>query len=480
MQKSFNVVVKAVIALLLFSNMAEGQSKIKAYFNHPVNSSLATFGLSAAYLPSGAMADTIVAYINRAKYTIDIAQYDYNQDTWHGAYANIAAAVDTAYAHGITVRWIYDGSSSNTGLSALDPGIPTLPRPVNSSGDIMHNKFIIIDANSGNPADAILSTGSEDWSSEMFYDDYNNILFIQDSALASVYTAEFNMMWGSTTPVPNASLAKFGTDKTALGMNIFTIAGHRVELYFSPADHPDSHIASTILTANKDLYVGVYDITRTGDANNIVSMKNSGVYTLAIADQFTPSSSSTVNSILTSGLGSNYVVYSGSYIYHNKMMVVDPSDTCSDPIVETGSENWTSAGTNYNDENILIIHSDTLANLYYQSFIQNFTTIGGGSFALSDATCGGSMTTTSVQTISENEGMVTLYPNPATTSLTISAKGGITLVAITNVVGQTVYTSELNNLQEADVDISVLPSGVYFVKVQLVDSYYEVRKFIKE
>jgi len=460
----------AILFLLVLNNDVSGQAKINAYFNHPVNTSLATFGINAAYLASGTMADTIVAYINRAKYTLDIAQYDYNQDNYDGTYANIAAAVNNAYTRGVTVRWIYDGSASNSGLSALDNGINTLPRPVNSSGDIMHNKFIIIDANSTNPTDAILCTGSEDWSSEMFYNDYNNILFIQDSSLASVYTREFNMMWGSTTAVPNASLAKFGTAKTPLGVNIFSIAGHEVELYFSPSDNPDSHIASTILTANKDLYVGVYDMTRTGDANNIVAVKNSGVYTLAVVDQYTPSTSSSVNNTLSAGLGSDYVVYSGSYIYHNKMMVVDPSDTCSDPIVETGSENWTSAGTNYNDENILIIHNDTLANLYYQSIISDFTTIGGGSFSHITG-CGdtGTSTGTNVQAVSAIEGNTAIYPNPASRQFTISytlSSAFSSSVVIRNVMGQIVAVLANNELQTEGVHnylFSIDEPGVYFV-----------------
>ena len=476
MRKILTIRSIIVFVALLLNIAAFGQSKIKAYFNQPVNTSLATFGISAAYLPSATMADTIAAYIGRAKYTVDIAQYDYNQDHAKGNYTSIAAAVDTAYAHGVTVRWIYDASSSNYGLSLLDPGIHTLGRPVSTSGDIMHNKFIIIDANSSNPADAILCTGSADWSSTMFYKDYNNILFLQDSALASVYTDEFNMMWGSTTAVPDSSLAKFGTAKTAIGINTFHIDGHLVELYFSPSDNPDSHIASTILTANKDLYVGIYDITRTGDATDIVNMSHSGVYTLVVADPYTPSSSPSVNSILSNGLGFNYVVYNGYYIYHNKMMIVDPSDTCSDPIVLTGSENWTSAGTNYNDENILIIHSDTLANLYYQAFINDFTTVGGGSFAHPNGICGGSLVN-AVPALNGNEGQIAVYPNPAATELTISTSGQLTTVAISDLLGQTVYSSGYNiNAQKAVVDVSALSAGVYLVKV----NGNVVRKFVKE
>ena len=457
----------------MYHEAAYGQAKIRAYFNHPVNSSLST-GVAAVYLPSGSMADTIVAYINRAKYSVDVAQYDYNQSTNYGSYASIAVAVNAAYNRGVTVRWIYDGSSSNGGLSALNAGIHTLGSPTTSAYGIMHNKFIIIDANSADAGDPILWMGSPDWSSEMFYKDYNNMLFLQDQALAQAYTAEFNMMWGSTTATPDAAAAKFGPDKTDLGLHTFHIAGHLVELYFSPSDNTDSHVASTILTANKDLYVGVYCMTRTGDANNIVTEKNSGVYTLATVDQYTPTASTSVNSILSSGLGSHYVVYTGSYIYHNKMMIVDPSDTCSDPIVLTGSYNWTSSATNYNDENILIIHNDTLANIYYQSYIADYTTIGGGSFEHSTGGCGGTITASAV-TEPTNDSRVAIYPNPVTDELTVSAMATITNLSIRNLLGLVVYTQACNDVK-ATVSVAGLAAGVYFVQVNGLAA----GKFVKE
>ena len=68
-----------------------------------------------------------------------------------------------------------------------------------------------------------------------------------------------------------------------------------------------------------------------------------------------------------------------------------------------------------------------------------------------------------------------IYPNPATTSLTISASDRITAIAITNLLGQAVYTNQYNSTQ-VQVDVADLPAGVYFVKVNGL----EVRKFVKQ
>ena len=69
----------------------------------------------------------------------------------------------------------------------------------------------------------------------------------------------------------------------------------------------------------------------------------------------------------------------------------------------------------------------------------------------------------------------TLSPNPATTSLTITATNKITNITITNLLGQTVYTHECNT-EKVEISVTDLPTGVYFVKINGT----EVRKFVKE
>jgi len=71
---------------------------------------------------------------------------------------------------------------------------------------------------------------------------------------------------------------------------------------------------------------------------------------------------------------------------------------------------------------------------------------------------------------------ITIYPNPAITQLTIeSSNQPITQITITNLLGQTIYQQTANS-QMAQVDVSALSAGVYFVKVNGTD----VKKFVKE
>jgi len=67
------------------------------------------------------------------------------------------------------------------------------------------------------------------------------------------------------------------------------------------------------------------------------------------------------------------------------------------------------------------------------------------------------------------------YPNPATTSLTIASQSPINQVKIINLLGQTVYSHEFS-AATVQVNVSTLPSALYFVKVNGT----VVIKFVKE
>ena len=172
------------MCFFIISNFAISQnSRIKCYFNKPVNNGLATVG-NAIYL-NGTFPDTIAAYIDRAKFTLDIAVYNTTSNGTDVIKTKILTAVNNAYNRGVIVRWVFDSSSSNTGLQYLNSAIPKIGSPTSSSYGIMHNKFIAIDVNSANADDAFLISGSYNFSVQQTNTDYNNIIIIQDKAVAT-------------------------------------------------------------------------------------------------------------------------------------------------------------------------------------------------------------------------------------------------------------------------------------------------------
>ncbi len=360
-----------VYVFFCFSSIAQNPF-IKCYFNYPVNTAISS-GTNAVYL-NGSFADTIAAYINRAKYTVDIAQYDYTSST-SGKMAVIATAANNAVLRGVIVRWIYDGSSPNSGLSLLSHSIKTLGSPTTSDYGIMHHKFMIIDVNSTDSTNAIVMTGSHDWSTEQTNSDYNNIVFIQNKSIALAYYREFNKMWGGTDASPATANEKFGPYKTPSSQYIFNVNSTKVELYFSPEDTVGKRLQNVVNSADYELFFGIYAFTDNTIAGLIKTKYNTGVSVKGIMDQF--SSSYSPYTTLSPLLGNNMLVYSGTYLYHNKIMLADASYPSSDPQVFTGSFNWSNDAQKYNDENAIIIHDATIANQYEQSLCQNFTGLGG-------------------------------------------------------------------------------------------------------
>ena len=58
-------------------------------------------------------------------------------------------------------------------------------------------------------------------------------------------------------------------------------------------------------------------------------------------------------------------------------MLVDALSPSSDPQVFTGSFNWSASAQTTNDENSIVIHDSSIANQFYQSLCEDFTSMGG-------------------------------------------------------------------------------------------------------
>ena len=206
-----------------YSKAAAQNPAIKCYFNHPVNTTISS-GMNAVYL-NGTFPDTIAAYINRAKFTVDIAMYNYTSTINSNVY-KIAIAANAAANRGVSIRWIHNGTSAtnNSGLTLLSPLIKTFASP-NYSNYIMHNKFMVIDVNSADSNDAVLQTGSYNWSDVQTSGDYNNIVIVKNRQVALAYYQEFNKMWGGSGANPVTGAAVFSNFKTTSSQTQFNVNG---------------------------------------------------------------------------------------------------------------------------------------------------------------------------------------------------------------------------------------------------------------
>ena len=437
---------------------------ISVYFNHPVDTSYAQ--IQNAVNLSNTLDNMLISYINSCVSTLDIAIYNsYSPSSTTG----IAGAINAAYARGVQVRVIYDGSTSSSMIPLLNNAIPRLPSPTTTDYGIMHNKFVLFDTDNADANKPFVWTGSTNWTTaQIDGPDTNSVIIIQDQTLAQGYKIEFEEMWGSNTMIPNLTNSKFGPYKTNNTPHQFIIGGKNIESYFSPSDGTNAKIISTINSANTDIDIATMIITRSDIKNTILSKYNGGLTNInAVVDVQNPTGNQF--SYLQSGLLPNHaVIYSGSGIMHHKFMVVDNYNSASDPLVLVGSHNWSTSAETKNDENTLIVHDLNIANQYYQAFAYLYQYAGGVITA-----------PLSVNGFSNQQINLVAYPNPTNGIFSLETNNNTSIdtaqISIYNELGQKIMDTRYSNFSHENIDLSNQSRGLYFISVQSLGKSWEYK-----
>jgi hypothetical protein len=410
---------------------------ITCYFTRPVDNTVAQ-GVNALSLPQ-LMDDTLIAYMNRAKYTLDIAIY--NMDNNNG----IVDAINAAYNRGVVVRIIGDGDNMDDnawGQLNVGNGNKKLS-PTTEQYGIMHNKFVIIDANSTDPNDAVLWTGSLNFTNQQVNSDANNVMIFRDQSLARAYQIEFDEMWGGL----------FGPDKINNTPREFNIGGSRVELYFSPSDDTETAIKNTINAAQHDIEFALFAYTRFGISFEIDDLMNLGVWGGGVVDD-TANGSFAFSVLADNGTGTFFVA-NHSYLVHHKYVLVDANGPDLDPVVLTGSHNWSSSAQFSNDENTVVVHNASVANQYYQEWVARYKDEGGTQLPAYVVGVGDA---------GRHSLALSVYPNPVTDVLHFSMEDPAPVaVHIMDMSGRAILEAVVHS--HSALDVSTLSNGLYLMKV---------------
>jgi len=449
---------------------------MNVYFNHSVNTALAK-GENAQVVD---ISSKVISRINTAKHSIDAALFSFSGTVG----INVAAALVAAKNRGVQVRMIGEADNLSAGTppwSAFNAnGIPNILDTydaVNAGAGLMHNKFFIIDLQ--DPASDTTSwviTGSWNSTDPGNIDDAQNVIEIQDRALANAYTIEFNEMWGGSTATPNAANSRFGARKLDNTPHNFIINDIPVESYFSPSDGISNKIIRTLNKATSTINFSLLTFTRSDIANVLIAKEKAGLRIHGVMSNSTDQGS-VFNMLKSSGVDvylKNNSDVSG--FLHHKYGIVDAGTNASAQYVITGSHNWTSSAENANNENTLIINSPRLANLFLQEFSNRYTAAGG-----TDVLTGIEQISTELPktfTMSQN------YPNPFNPTTTFQFQmplSGLVTVKVFDILGREVAIL-LNEVKSAGVyqitwNASILPSGVYFYQLH-AGSFLEVKKAV--
>ncbi|HUV37707.1 MAG TPA: phospholipase D-like domain-containing protein [Patescibacteria group bacterium] len=260
--------------------------------------------------------------------------------------------------------------------------------------DQMHNKFVVVDnewvwTGSWNFTVTGLYGSEEDQEACNLNGNANNSILLHSTGLAQAYTDEFNEMWGSDVLVPDPHASNFHGRKEDNVAHECHIGDDCVEVYMSPGDDALARVRAALETADHEVYFCIFSWS---DQQMVDMLKNKwevdgeltgfdirGVFDSSFWNQYWSAS------LDMTGRESPNPDYNNPWtnpapVYkdredrklHHKYMIIDAHHPDSDPVVITGSTNWSKNGNEINDENLLIIHSAEVANQYLQEFEARF------------------------------------------------------------------------------------------------------------
>ena len=449
--------------------------RMEAYFNYPTDPTVALPNNLAN--GSANLQTRLIQRIDSAAFSIDLAIYSFDDLT------NLKQALINAMINrGVKIRIVYDSRNIQPLMQELiNAGIPVQQRNFATSS-LMHNKFFVFDGRSTNESSYSkkwIWSGSANITYQQFYQDVENTIFIQDEALCNAYTREFEEMWGSHNNINNPSNTKFGNAKADNTPHIFNVNGKRIECYFSPSDDISGKIENVIGTqTNYSVNFCIYAFTKFSIENKMHSVYNYPTRMVrGVFDRGT-NGNQTNGPVYyeMSGLGGTVWNpkakvfldnYNASYLFHDKYILIDAETPSSNPVVMTGSFNFSNAANYDNDENELIIYDSLIANQYYQDFAKRLTD-AGGSLGVNQI----SSEIPSIYKLEQN------YPNPFNPSTVIRyslPKSGNISLKMYDMLGKEVATF-LNQYQNSGTyeftlftDKLQLSSGIYFYTLKAGD-----------
>ncbi|HEX7828152.1 MAG TPA: phospholipase D-like domain-containing protein, partial [Thermoanaerobaculia bacterium] len=308
------------------------------YFTDHLNTVMPDYGPKT-------IANALIAAIDNATTSIDFSVYGFN------GCEEIIEALDAAQARSVTVRGVVDSYQSGFyPYRATQTVIDKIGTVVADADDrIMHNKFFVIDGR-------YVWTGSTNISRpEIEAEYYSDVAILIDStALADVYTDEFEEMYGGD----------FHTDKTNNTTHVLpTLSdGTVIESYFAPTDDAQTNaIVRAINQAQTKINMRTFFLTSQTIVDALEDAKDRGVTVRVILDAASAHNEYSLHEALrTYGISVKVENWGGTE--HIKAFSVDGW------IVVLGSQNFTASGNTSSDENTLYIQNRPMATSYDSAF----------------------------------------------------------------------------------------------------------------
>ena len=288
---------------------------------------------------TGGVDGPLVEAINAARLSVDVAAYSLTLNSVRNALLN-------AHDRGVTVRMVMESTNMDTSdvERLLEAGIPIVG---DKQDGLMHNKFMVIDKSE-------VWTGSMNYTDSGAYDDNNDMIRIRSTKMAENYTKEFEEMFLDN---------RFGEITTAETPHpSLTIDSTRVDTFFSPDDGVLNYVAAVLSGAEESVYFLTFSFT-SNDLGDIVRQKaEDGLVVKGVMDEEQVASNQGTEYDPFKQAGIDVRIDGVEGQMHHKVFIVDES------IVIVGSYNFSQSAETRNDENLLIIYNEAIAQEFMKEF----------------------------------------------------------------------------------------------------------------
>jgi competence ComEA-like helix-hairpin-helix protein len=296
-----------------------------------------------------------------------------------------------------------DGQLSQTEINQRDAlvmldraGIPRIDDTADGSAgsNLMHHKFIVVDHRLMIVTSANFTTSDVhgDFKVPASRGNANNLLRIDSLELASLFTQEFNFMWGDGPGGKKDS--KFGIQKPFRPARSVAIGATQVTVQFSPSARTilwdrssNGLIGKTLSTASQSIEMALFVFSDQNLVNLLEPVQQKGAQVRALIEPgFAYRSYSEALDMMGVALADETCKYeSGNRPWQNPITTVGvprllPGDLLHHKFgivdrqtVITGSQNWTDAANLGNDETVLVLRNEVVAAHYLREFDRLYT-----------------------------------------------------------------------------------------------------------
>jgi len=308
-------------------------SWIDIYFTDPEN--------PLASQETGGPDGPLAASIDAARLTVDVAIYSLNL-------RSIRDALIRAHERGVQVRVVMesDNLDGSAPQALIDAGVPVL-------GDrregLMHDKFVVIDRSE-------IWMGSMNFTYSGTYEDNNQLILFRSVKMAENYTKEFEEMFVDD---------KFGDNVAPETPNPkVSIDDTRIEVYFSPDDGVANPVLEILNNAQESIYFIAFSFTTDEFGEAIRMQAENGLTVAGVMEEEQVKSNVGTEYDLFKQAGLDVYLDGNEGQMHHKTMIIDGG------IVITGSYNFSRSAETRNDENLIVIYNEQIADFYMQEFLR--------------------------------------------------------------------------------------------------------------